>query len=71
MDNRFDLLREGRTVLANLRTDYALVRYAGDKAIYIGRESRPRRLPESIWHNPFKEGSREENVNQYRDYILG
>jgi hypothetical protein len=41
--------------------------------VYIGRRNNRKKLPESIWHNPFvigKDGTREEVLAKYEAYIL-
>jgi len=37
--------------------------------IYIGRWN-PKVPHHSIWHNPFKDGTREENIQRFREYLL-
>lgn len=37
--------------------------------IYVGRWN-PKIQHHSIWHNPFKEGTREENIASFRAYLL-
>ena len=41
--------------------------------VYIGRENNSWRMSESPWHNPYKfpdDGTREEVIEKYRQYIL-
>jgi hypothetical protein len=37
--------------------------------VYIGRWN-PKVPHKSIWHNPFKDGTREENIQNFREYLL-
>lgn len=37
--------------------------------VYIGRWN-PKVPHHSIWHNPFKDGTREENIQRFRDHLL-
>ena len=53
MNQRYEQLEQGQTVLANRTTDRALIKLAGDMAVYIGRGGR-HGLKTSLWHNPFK-----------------
>lgn len=40
--------------------------------VYCGRwMSQVSYLGKSIWHNPFKEGTREENIQKFIDYLSG
>ena len=39
--------------------------------VYIGRRNNRRKLPESIWHNPFeigRDGTREEVIAKFEAY---
>ena len=71
-DARYELLEQGQTIVANFKTDQALIKLAGDKAVYIGRRGR-HGMKESPWHNPFKvtkDTTNEQAVSKYRDYLL-
>ncbi len=72
-DARYELLEQGQTIVANFKTDQALIKLAGDKAVYIGRRGR-HGIKESPWHNPYRvpqdAATNEEAVAKYRDYLL-
>jgi hypothetical protein len=42
--------------------------------VYIGRRNERRGLPESVWHNPYREGrdgTRAEVIAKFRAYLMG
>jgi len=41
-----------------------------DYDVYIGRGPCPKTGERSIWGNPFKDGTREENIERFRQYLL-
>lgn len=37
--------------------------------VYVGRWN-PKVPHHSIWHNPFKDGSREQNIARFKEYLV-
>lgn len=67
-DERFELLRNGVTCVANIKTDKHLIGWAEERGIdeYIGRANGRFRRSASKWHNPFKgEGA----IELYQEYL--
>lgn len=79
IDNRKELLLQGRTCVCNQSTDKPLMKWAeenGIEQVYIGRAmglAKPSRK-KSPWHNPYKVGkdaaTNDEACEMYRDYLL-
>jgi hypothetical protein len=72
IDARYELLDQGQTCLANIKTDQELINWAGDRAVYIGRwiENKKYHYQDSKWRNPHKDKPNEIAVAKYRDYLL-
>ena len=61
-------VQAGQTVLANLRSDKALIAWAQESGLYVRIDRR------SEWGNPFKiedEAVRAEAIEGYRQYVAG
>ena len=66
-DERYKLLLEGVTCVANLKADKQLIAWAEDSdlAVYIGRANGRFRRSASKWHNPFKGADAIELFQEY------
>lgn len=77
-DERYRLLENGVTCVANLDSDSELVLWAKARglATYVGRYNRRRGLPESLWHNPFhlknkkSQKERHQVCERHKDYLM-
>lgn len=67
MTDRRELNADSRT-----RTTVVNIKYDDDYDVYIGRRNTRKRLPASDFGNPFmvgKDGTQEEVVGKYRDWL--